>query len=87
MNDFDLTIAREMIPANVRKWLYVVISLTGVVLTAVMAGFAAAAIAIPVWVTVGLTVLGVLAGPFGFLAANNVTLPLPPLEGDVVDTL
>jgi hypothetical protein len=86
MNDFDLTIAREMIPANARKWMYVVISLAGVVLTAVMAGFAAAAIAIPVWVTVGLTVLGVLAGPFGFLAANNVTLP--PKEVEVpVDTL
>jgi hypothetical protein len=75
MNEFDLSVAQEMIPAKIRRWLYVVISLSGVVLTAILAGFASSTVAVPSWVTISLTVLGVLAGPFGFLAANNVTVP------------
>lgn len=80
--NFDLSVAQEMIPARLRRWTYVVISLAGVLLTATMAGFVSSSYGVPEWVTIALTVLGVLSGPFGFLAANNVNVPAPPIVID-----
>lgn len=82
--EYDLTIAKDLIPPTVRRWMYAILSLVGVAMTAVVAAYAAVGTTVPSWATVTLAVLGVLAGPFGFLAANNVSVNVAvPAEPDV----
>lgn len=72
-----LGVAREMIPARVRRGLYAAGSLAGYALTAAVVGFTAAGADVPGGVTVALSVLGALAGPLGQLAAVNVNTAEP----------
>lgn len=82
MNEYDLTIAKELIPPHVRRWAYAILSLVGLTMTAIVAGFVTAGLDVPIWATVTLAVLGVLSGPFGFLAANNVDVALSTVVVD-----
>lgn len=66
-----LEVAREMIPAVVRRGMYAAASLASLALTAAVVGFTAAATSVPVAVTIALSVIGSLAGPLGMLAAVN----------------
>ena len=82
MSSFDnLDVVKEVIPAQYRKVAYAVTSLVAIVLTALLAGFSAVG-EVPDWITIGLAVVGALAGPIGFLAANNTVVPpsLPVVE-------
>ena len=82
--DAGLAVARELIPARIRRGLYAAASLLGYALAAVVVGITAAGIAVPAPVTVALAVLGSLMGPLGQLAAVNTTnaTPLPLDEPD-----
>lgn len=72
MNEYSLEVVKELVPTKVRKWAYAILALVSIALSAITAGFVASSYGVPEWLTVALAVLGVLAGPFGFLAANNV---------------
>lgn len=66
-----LLVAREFIPARVRRAVYAAAALAGYALTAAAVGFAAAGATVPTPVPVALGVLGSLIGPLGQLAAVN----------------
>lgn len=68
-----LDVAKEFIPRRVRRLLYASTSIVGYLLLAVVAGFAAADVAIPKALVIALAVLGSLTGPIGQLAASNTT--------------
>lgn len=74
-----LDVARELIPAHVRRWIYAGVSLAGYALAAIAVGLTTAGVDVPTSVTVALAVLGAMTGPVGQLAATNVptTVPLP----------
>lgn len=80
-----LAVARELIPARIRKAIYAGASLIGYLLAAVVAGMASAVAmgvidSIPSGLSIALAVLGALTGPLGQLAAANVpTVPDPTL--------
>ena len=84
MSDFDasdgLLVARELIPAKVRRAIYAAAALAGYALAAVAVGLVAGGLAIPTAVTVALAALGALMGPLGMLAAANV--PASPTAPD-----
>lgn len=71
-NPDGLSVARELIPARVRRWIYASASLVGYALAAVAVGMETAGVDVPTAVTVALAVLGSLTGPLGQLAAANV---------------
>lgn len=66
-----IDVARELIPARVRRGLYAASSLAGYGLAATAVGMTAASGEVPQWVTVALATLGALIGPIGQLAATN----------------
>jgi hypothetical protein len=71
-NPDGLTVARELIPAKVRRGIYAAASLVGYALGAVVVGYATLGTeALPEFVPVALAVLGALMGPLGQLAATN----------------
>jgi hypothetical protein len=71
-NPDGLTVARELMPPKVRRWLYAGASLLGYVLGAVVVGYAALGTEdVPEGIPVALAVLGALMGPLGQLAASN----------------
>lgn len=72
-----LDVARELIPATARRWIYAGISILGYALGATAVGVTAAGQDVPTFVTVALAVTGFLAGPVGQLAAANTPRPLP----------
>jgi hypothetical protein len=80
MNESVLVATREIIPSEIRKIIYVALSISGILLTAITAGYSASENLTPEWVNISLAMLGVLSGPFGLLAAGNVIVPLP--EGE-----
>lgn len=82
--DGNLDIVKEVIPPLYRKIAYAITSIVAIALSALLAGFAAVG-EVPDWVTVGLAIVGSLAGPIGFLAANNTVVPVSPPQ--VEDTL
>lgn len=61
----------EIAPAPVRKAIYTVYAVLGLVLGAIQAGFAAAGVDQQVWLTVCLAVLAFLGGALGLTAASN----------------
>jgi hypothetical protein len=78
-----LEVARDVIPARVRRWIYALASLVGLVMTAVVVGFTTAGVEVPSWVTLTLAVLGALMTPLGLLAAANTStggVAPPPAE-------
>lgn len=74
-NPDGLAVARELIPAKVRKAIYAAVSLAGYGLSAVAVGMVAAGAAVPEAVPTALAVLGALTGPLGQLAASNTPSP------------
>ena len=60
------------IPAEVRQYVYIGYSVALVIIGATQAGFAAAAVDQPVWLTVTLAVFAYLGIALGFTAASNV---------------
>ncbi len=83
-NADGIAVARELIPARIRKALYAGASLLGYGLAAAAVGLTTAGVAVPEAVTVSLAVLGALTGPLGQLAASNTPTPAvapDPAEG------
>jgi hypothetical protein len=80
VGEYDLTIARELIPARIRRWIYAFVSLAGIVLNSTLVGVVASGADAPTWVVVAIAVVGSLAAPLGFLAANNVEVPQKPAD-------
>ena len=71
-NPDGLTVARELLPAKVRRGIYAGASLAGYALGAVVVGYATLGTeTLPEYVPVALAVLGALMGPLGQLAATN----------------
>ena len=68
MNNDALT----LIPARVRQAIYVGLTVVSLLLTAAGAVFAAGPYPAPWWIAGALTAVGILAAPFGVLAAANV---------------
>lgn len=64
-------ILREAVSPKSRKKLYVVFAIGALALGAAMTGFGAAAVAIPVWLTVINQVFWYVAAAFGITAASN----------------
>ena len=62
----------DIIPAAVRRPLYVTYALTGLSLGAVQVGFSSAGEGQPVWLTVALSVYAFIGTGFGFTASANV---------------
>ena len=60
------------IPAEVRKWAYIVYTLLLVALGAVQVGYGTSSAATPEWLEVAFAVLGYLGIAFGFTAVSNV---------------
>lgn len=83
MSELDLQVVKEMLPPRIRRWMYVVIALSSILLSAILVGFASSSYGVPEWLTIALAVVGSLAGPFGFLAANNTVV----ISGEVSQTL
>lgn len=69
---------RDIIPSSWRFPLYLIFGGIGLGLTATQAGYAAAAVGQPVWLTVSFAVFGVLAAGFGITAAGNINKPDEP---------
>ena len=68
MNNDALT----LIPARVRQAIYVGLTLVSLLLTAAGAVFAAGPYPAPWWIAGALSAMGIVAAPFGVLAAANV---------------
>lgn len=64
----------DVLPAKVRKWLYALFALVGVVFGAVQL------VASPDWLDPSLKVYAYLAPVLGFTAASNTGTPDPPPE-------
>lgn len=64
---------KDILPATVRKTVYIVGAALGLGLTAAQAGYSAAQLGQPVWLTVAFAVYGVLAAGLGLTAAGNIT--------------
>lgn len=75
-----LLVAREFIPARVRRAVYALGSVCGYLLAAAVVGFTVAGVETPLPLAVALGVLGALMGPLGQLAAANTPRDLPVLE-------
>lgn len=71
--------ALTLLPAKVRQNVYVCLTLVSLLLTAGGALFALSPYEAPWWIGGALAGVGVLAAPFGILAANNVK-PDAPVE-------
>ena len=74
----------SMIPDRARVALYLLYAFASIVLTAIMAGYAAIQAVAPVWVVFGLALLGSLGTGFGFTAAANVKVAAKPEALDVL---
>lgn len=66
----------EWLSASTRRRIYVALGLASLVLTALLAAWGVSPYEVPWWIQSGLTGLGVLAGPFGVIAASNVSKPV-----------
>ncbi len=75
--EVGLEVAKEFIPARVRRGVYAAASILGYLLAAAAVGFAAAGATVPTALVVALAVSGALMGPIGQLAAANVPTDLP----------
>lgn len=71
--------AFNQIPANVRRNIYLALAGISLLFTAAGAVWALSPYATPWWIAGGLAGLGILAAPFGVLAAVNV----PKQEADL----
>lgn len=59
------------IPPHIRKRMYFVYGIAGVVIGATQVGYASASAGQPTWLNVTLAVFGFLGTAFGFTAASN----------------
>lgn len=73
MNNDALT----LIPARIRQVVYLGLTVVSLLLTAAGAVFAASPYTTPWWVAGALAAVGILAAPFGVLAAANVKPDTP----------
>lgn len=73
--EVGLEVAKEFLPARVRRGVYALASIVGYLLAATVVGFAAAGESVPTGLAVALAVLGALLGPIGQLAASNTKVP------------
>lgn len=69
----DTAQALALLPAVVRKRIYIGLGCVASLLSAVVAFFLASPLTVPWWIPAGLAGIGSLAGPFGILAGGNVT--------------
>lgn len=76
------TKALELIPPKVRQRVYLGLTLVALGFTAAAAVYGVSPYEIPWWIGGGLAGVGVLAAPFGVLAAVNV----PPASGSTAPT-
>jgi len=68
---------KDILTPKSRKIAYLIFAIVGVALGATVAGFAAAAVAIPMVVKVALAVYSYLGVAFGFTAAANTPSETP----------
>ncbi len=73
----DTTQALAMLPAKVRRRVYITLGCVSSALSGLGAFFLASPYPVPFWVGAGLAGIGVLAGPFAILAGGNVTSDQP----------
>ena len=66
---------KDILPAAWRFPMYLIFGLVGLGLTATQAGYSAAQLGQPIWLTVSFAVFGVLAAGFGLTAAGNINKP------------
>lgn len=64
---------KELLPANVRKWAYIVFALVGVGFGATQTAFVTAETPAPLWLSVAFQVYLYVGGVFGLVAATNTT--------------
>lgn len=69
-----LEVAKEFLPARVRRGTYAAVSILGYLLSAAVVGFTVAGVDTPTGLAVSLAVLGALTGPIGQLAASNTAV-------------
>lgn len=69
----DTTQALALLPAKVRRRVYITLGCVSSLLSALAAFYLASPYSVPFWVGAGLAGVGVAAGPFAILAGNNVT--------------
>lgn len=74
MNTTTYSNPLNMLPDAIRVTIYLVYAFASIVLTAILAGYAAVQIVAPLWVVFGLAFLGSLGAAFGFTAAANVKI-------------
>lgn len=68
----DTTHALALLPAAVRRRVYIALGCVSSLLSGLGAFFLASPFSVPWWVGAGLAGVGVLAGPFAILAGGNV---------------
>ena len=73
MNNDALT----LIPARIRQVVYLGLTVVSLLLTAAGAVYAAGPYPAPWWIAGALTAVGIIAAPFGVLAAANVKPDVP----------
>ena len=71
-----------MIPANVRRIIYLSLAVIGLTLGAIQVGYSSIDVAAPAWLTVAVAVYAFLGGSTGILAVLNT--PMSDDDGDVL---
>lgn len=67
-----------LLPAKARQIAYVVFGIVGMADGSALVGYAAAGLALPVWLVVATAIIAYLTVPFSSLAATNVRPERPP---------